>query len=53
MKMKSAGLSVLLILAFVLAACAPGATATPVMEDEMMEEEGHGRIRRGHGRGNG
>lgn len=39
MKMKWAGLSVLVILVFVLAACAPAATATPVMEDEMMEEE--------------
>lgn len=39
MKMKWAGLSVLVILVFVLAACAPGATATPVMEDEMMEDE--------------
>ena len=39
MKMKWAGLSVFVILVFLLAACAPQATATPVMEDETMSQE--------------
>ena len=39
MNMKWTGLTILLILAFVAAACAPKAAVTPVMEDEKMEDE--------------
>ncbi len=39
MNKKWYGLSLLLILVFVLAACSPQAAATQVMEDEIMEEE--------------